>query len=133
MLDLVLTGMKEGRYKASIRASGDISHGKEKMGAIFSGFEGNMSGELGEVIVDAEGRGHLVREISWRVWELVGRGVVVESCHPVTEVLSEKGANEVLGVIARSAGLWENEKTVCSCTGKTVWEEREQMARKGIT
>ncbi len=29
------------------------------------------------------------------------------------------------GVIARSAGLFENMKKICSCSGKTLWEERE--------
>ena len=28
------------------------------------------------------------------------------------------------GIIARSAGLFQNTKTVCACTGKTLWEER---------
>lgn len=39
---------------------------------------------------------------------------------------------EVAGVVARSAGVWENEKVVCGCSGKTVWEEREEMRGKGI-
>lgn len=37
----------------------------------------------------------------------------------------------VLGVVARSAGVWENEKVVCACSGKTVWEEREEMVGRG--
>lgn len=35
----------------------------------------------------------------------------------------------LVGIIASSAGLWENDKTVCACTGKTLWEERSD-ARK---
>jgi len=31
------------------------------------------------------------------------------------------------GIVARSAGLWENDKTVCTCSGKTVWEERKDF------
>ncbi len=38
----------------------------------------------------------------------------------------------VAGVIARSAGVWENDKTVCSCTGKTLWEERKDELKKGM-
>lgn len=30
----------------------------------------------------------------------------------------------LVGIVARSAGLWENDKTVCACTGKSMWEER---------
>ncbi|KAK2072327.1 hypothetical protein P8C59_006686 [Phyllachora maydis] len=39
------------------------------------------------------------------------------------------GSIEV-GVIARSAGMWDNDKTVCSCTGKTLWEERKDEVKK---
>ncbi len=44
----------------------------------------------------------------------------------------EDGIGEVVGVVARSAGVWENEKVVCGCSGKTVWEEREEMIGKGM-
>ena len=35
------------------------------------------------------------------------------------------------GIIARSAGLFQNKKTVCTCSGKTIWEERME-AREEI-
>ena len=38
----------------------------------------------------------------------------------------------VVGIIARSAGMWDNDKTVCSCTGKTLWEERKDEVNKGM-
>lgn len=38
----------------------------------------------------------------------------------------------VLGIIARSAGMWDNDKTVCSCTGKTLWDERKDEVKKGM-
>ena len=134
MLDMTLTGMQEGKYKASIRRTGDISRGKDKMGDTFTGLEGDKKGEIGEIIVDAKGKGNLIGEIGWNVWEMVGRGVLVErSDHErnATELTKEPD-HFVVGVIARSAGIWENEKMVCSCTGKTVWEEREQMVGKGM-
>ena len=130
MLDLTLTGMKEGRYKASVRTKGDISAGKEGMGGVFTGLEGDRNGEIGELIVDAKGRGSLIGEIGWRVWEMVGRGVIVEK---IDEEGSRGGEDRVVvGVIARSAGVWENEKVVCGCSGKTVWEEREEMVGRGM-
>ena len=33
------------------------------------------------------------------------------------------GPGILAGVIARSAGAWTNDKTVCSCSGKTQWQE----------
>lgn len=73
-------------------------------------------------------------EIGWEVWELVGRGLCVE---PVGGPAGgggdgEERGREVCGVVARSAGVWENEKVVCGCSGKTVWEEREEMVGKGM-
>ena len=84
-------------------------------------------GELGKLEVDEDGRGSLVGEIDWRVWQMVGRGIVVERLGK-----KEGGDGLVVGVVARSAGVWENEKVVCGCSGKTVWEEREEMVGKGM-
>ena len=129
LLDLTLTGLAKGTYKASIRQAGDISAGAKSMGGVFTGFDGSKKGELGHLEVDPNGRGALVGEVDWRVWEMVGRGIIVE------KIEADKKGDEndvVIGVIARSAGVWENEKVVCGCSGKTVWEEREEMVGKGM-
>ena len=44
----------------------------------------------------------------------------------------ENDENTLVGVVARSAGVWDNDKTVCSCTGKTLWEERKDEVKKGM-
>lgn len=36
-------------------------------------------------------------------------------------------SSNLSGIIARSAGLWENDKSVCTCSGKTLWEERKDF------
>ncbi|CAF9936297.1 copper chaperone [Imshaugia aleurites] len=128
LLDMTLTGLSKGSYNASIRQSGDISNVPGNMGGVFKGVEGDRMGELGKLEVDETGRGSLVGEIDWRVWEMVGRGIVVERLGR-----KEGGDELVIGVVARSAGVWENEKVVCGCSGKTVWEEREEMVGKGIS
>ena len=98
------------------------------MGGVFTGLERDKTGDLGKLEVDETGKGSLVGEVDWRVWEMVGRGIVVERLG--TEM---KGENSlVVGVVARSAGVWENEKVVCGCSGKTVWEEREEMVSRGM-
>lgn len=128
LLDITLTGLSKGSYSASIRQNGDISDVPRSMGGIFAGLEGDKTGRLGNLEVDETGKGSLVGEVDWRVWEMVGRGVVVERLG--TE---RKGENRlVVGVVARSAGVWENEKVVCGCSGKTVWEEREEMVGRGM-
>ena len=64
----------------------------------------------------------------WRVWEMVGRGIVVQPKGGEKRV----GDETVMGVVAWSAGMWENEKMVCGCSGKTEWEEREEMVGRGM-
>ncbi len=98
------------------------------MGRVFTGLQGDKAGDLGVLEVDETGRGSLLGEVDWRVWEMVGRGVVVERLGEG----SGRGNGLVVGVVARSAGVWENEKVVCACSGKTVWEEREEMVGKGM-
>ncbi|KAL8842999.1 MAG: hypothetical protein Q9176_002302 [Flavoplaca citrina] len=125
LMDLTVTALPKGRYSISVRRTGDISHGAKSLGDVYSGEDGEREGELGVLEVDETGRGNLVGEVAWRVWELVGRGMCVR---PVEG--AEDGRGEVVGVVARSAGVWENEKVVCGCSGKTVWEEREEMVGK---
>ena len=139
LLDLTLTAVPEGRYRVSVRRTGDISRGSASLGDVYGGEEGGRDGMLGELEVDGKKRGVLVGEVGWRVWELVGRGLCVERMigEETTTEADGRGSGgeareEVVGVVARSAGVWENEKVVCGCSGKTVWEEREEMVGKGI-
>ena len=128
LLDMTLTGLPTGTYNASIRQSGDISNVPGSMGGVFTGLDGDKTGDLGNLQVDETGKGSLIGEVDWRVWEMVGRGLVVEGMGEKME----RGNRLVVGVVARSAGVWENEKVVCACSGKTVWEEREEMVGKGM-
>ena len=51
-----------------------------------------------------------------RIVDLIGRSVVVYG----TEDRSDSGLTAA--VIARSAGVGENCKKLCSCDGTTIWE-----------
>lgn len=74
--------------------------------------------------IDSEGRGRFIGELEWSVGEIIGRGMLVAR---------GEGEGAVVGVVARSAGVWENErKVVCSCSGMTVWEERIAMRKMGV-
>ncbi|KAJ9120147.1 hypothetical protein QFC22_003046 [Naganishia vaughanmartiniae] len=90
-------------------------------------------------------------ELPIGLWDIVGRAMVVEPTESlqrrqrlaeaqsrvsqaeeqVKNVIGTKGRLGILaGVIARSAGAWGNEKTVCACSGKTMWEEGRIMDAK---
>lgn len=65
------------------------------------------------------------------IWEMIGRGMVVSK--QTGEGRFERNDGDTLvGVVARSAGVWDNDKTVCSCSGKTLWEERKDEVKKGM-
>ena len=145
LLDLTLTGLEKGSYKVQLHATGDVSSPPTSLGPPINSTPGKSS-SLGDLNIDHSGRGELVSEIAWPVWEMVGRGISVQQTTPnkgeaaVSSMVSdgERDAQEakaglVVGVVARSAGVWENEKVVCGCSGKTVWQEREEMLSQGVT
>lgn len=85
---------------------------------------------LGSVEVNQDGVGAAFLDRPVQIWELIGRSVVVS--REKDGRFATDDADTLVGVIARSAGVWENEKTVCSCSGKTVWEERKEAVEKGV-
>ncbi|MCJ1329179.1 copper chaperone [Thelotrema lepadinum] len=163
VVDVSLRGVARGRWGVSVRVSGDVSRGGESVGGVWEEgkdgkegvskeveAEGERNGEgegrrgwIGEVDVGEEEKGGLVVVGGWEVWEVIGRGFLVERVGEligggVDGVNGKEGVgrvggeDQVVGVIARSAGVWDNEKTVCSCSGKTVWEEREEQRGRGM-
>ncbi|KAK6525049.1 copper chaperone [Arthrobotrys megalospora] len=131
IFDISLKGLQPGIYQASIRQNGDISNGAASTGGVWEedtrGTEAR--GRLGQIEVDSEGSGGIILDISVAIWELIGRSMVLS---PGTELFRQDDEATLVGVIARSAGIWENDKVVCSCSGKTVWEERVEQTGKGM-
>lgn len=103
---------------------------------------------------DSQGYADTFLELPLGLWELVGRAMVIEPSESVKlrtsagagvagkkeveekvkAIIGGKGRLGVLaGVIARSSGAWGNDKTVCACSGKSMWEEgRMAEARSKI-
>ncbi|KAK6346442.1 copper chaperone [Orbilia blumenaviensis] len=131
IVDISLKGLAPGTYQASIRQNGDISRGAASTGIVW---EEDMKGaeargRLGQIEVNSEGSGGMILDVSIAIWELIGRSMVLSSS---TGSLQQYDEATIVGVIARSAGIWENDKVVCSCSGKTVWEERVEQTGKGM-
>lgn len=142
VIDLTMLGVAPGRYFASIREYGDLKHGVLTAGPVWAGGAASAGeekqvsrrGDLGTVEIGADGRGSVFLDRPFQVWEVIGHALVVT---PRDE--SQAGAaplqndeNTIVGVIARSAGVWDNDKTVCSCSGKTLWQERTDEVKKGM-
>lgn len=135
IIDLSIRGLSEGTYHASIRENGDISEGPERTGAIWEAAKAKETGTpargvLGTIQVNKGGVAAVFIDKPIQIWEMIGRSIVVSRQQDAP--FDKNDADTLVGVIARSAGAWENDKTVCSCSGKTVWEEREEQKGKGM-
>lgn len=138
LVDLTIRGLAPGIYHATIRERGDISQGAASTGGIWeavkaiAGLQSNTQsrGVFGTIEVGKDGRGSAFLDRPFSIWEVIGRSMVVSKD---TEVPFRRDDPETLvGVIARSAGVWDNDKTVCSCSGKNVWQERKEQVDKGM-
>ncbi|ROW12239.1 hypothetical protein VMCG_00024 [Cytospora schulzeri] len=148
LVDLTLRGVAPGTYRATIREYGDLKDGASSTGPVWKGdltapspeLKGAVRGELGTVEIGPDGRGSIFLDRPFQVWEVIGHAFAVSAQAETTTTGGGGGGaqglqndeNTVVGVIARSAGMWDNDKTVCSCTGKTLWEERKDEVKKGM-
>ncbi len=132
LIDLTLRGVAPGRYNASIREYGNLKFGATSTGPIWTGGSGTTQprGVLGPVEVGGDGRSAVFFDHPIQVWEVIGHAMVLSNQEGQSELKNDE--NTLVGVIARSAGMWDNDKTVCSCTGKTLWEERKDEVKKGM-
>ena len=132
LIDLTLRGLSPGSYTATVRETGDISNGAISTLGIWSA-ESKSKGDLGTVTVREDGKGSVFIDKPVQIWEMIGRGMVVSKQVEKKEGGFSSNDNDTLvGVVARSAGVWDNDKTVCSCSGKTLWEERKDEVSKGM-
>lgn len=148
LVDLTLRGIAPGTYRASIREYGDLKDGAKSTGPVWKGdltatsaeHKDMVRGDLGTVEIGPDGTGAVFLDKPFQVWEVIGHAFLVtrqqqqqgEAVGVEDSTVLENDENTVVGVIARSAGLWDNDKTVCSCTGKTLWEERKDEVKKGM-
>ncbi|KAF2813688.1 Cu,Zn superoxide dismutase-like protein [Mytilinidion resinicola] len=135
IVDLSVRGVSPGTYHATVRETGDISEGPESTGPIWDAIKASKEGTpardvFGTVEVGKGGVGTVFLDKPLQIWEMIGRSMVV--ARQQDGKFDKNDADTLVGVIARSAGVWDNDKTVCSCSGKTVWEERKDMVDKGM-
>lgn len=135
LIDLTIQGLKPGKHGIHIHESGDISEGWASTGDHFNpnnDKHGEHIGDLGNVEVDANGWGDLVLESGRiKVWDIIGRSMVVTENEDdlVTDKDGKSGNGILCGIVARSAGAFENTKVVCACNGNTLWEEARLLEK----
>jgi len=135
LIDLTIRGLSPGNYWATIRETGDISNGAISTRGIWIDPKESAlkpRGVLGTVQVGKDGIGSVFIDKPIQIWEMIGRGLVISKQHEGEGKFEKNDEDTLVGVIARSAGVWDNDKTVCSCSGKTLWEERKDEVKKGM-
>jgi len=135
VVDITIRGLAPGTYWATVRQTGDISKGAISTGSIWEEPAESVSqarGVFGTVQVGKNGIGSVFLDRPVKIWEMIGRGMIVSRQHDGKGKFERNDENTLVGVIARSAGVWDNDKTVCSCSGKTLWEERKDEVEKGM-
>ena len=142
IIDMTLKGVSAGTYDVSVRERGDISDGAASTGGVWDAVQAAQEkpsrlakGVWGTIEVGQSGLGSVFLDKPIQIWEMIGRAVVVSKRLEngrQREKLEREHEETFVGVVARSAGVWDNDKTVCSCSGKTVWEERKEQTARGM-
>eukprot|EP00042_Codosiga_hollandica_P027784 m.141125 g.141125 ORF g.141125 m.141125 type:complete len:256 (-) comp52590_c0_seq5:36-803(-) len=143
-----IDGLAPGPHGLHIHEFGDISQGCASTGGHFNPFglahgapdsETRHVGDLGNIVADASGRAKfLLSDRLVKVWDIIGRALVVHaheddlglSDHPDSKTTGNAGSRVGCGIIARSAGVFENTKQYCACDGRTLWDESDLARSK---
>lgn len=124
LVDITLNGLPKGIYYPSFRKSGDISQGANSTGGLLHEFPAITVDESSDLPNLFSGQNFASANL--KISDLIGRSMVISSSKDSIT------PGSLAGVIARSAGVWENDKQVCSCSGKTVWQERQDAHKQGL-
>ncbi|KAK3224743.1 hypothetical protein Dsin_004605 [Dipteronia sinensis] len=119
-IEASFNGLSLGKHGWSINEFGDLTKGAASTGKVYNPTSiaaKEPLGDLRTLEVDDKGEAFFsgVKE-NLRVADLIGRSIVVYG----SEDKSDSGITAA--VIARSAGVGENYKKICSCDGTTIWE-----------
>eukprot|EP00064_Thunnus_orientalis_P021651 superscaffoldBa00006703_g21817 len=124
LIDGTVDGLEPGPHGIHVHTLGDLTKDCLSCGEHYNPF----------------GRQHGGPEDSERVWDVIGRSLVVDAeeddlgrgAHPLSKKTGNSGERLACGIIARSSGLFQNPKQICACDGVTLWEERDRpIAGKG--
>ncbi|XP_010784466.1 copper chaperone for superoxide dismutase, partial [Notothenia coriiceps] len=137
LIDGTIDGLEPGPHGLHVHTLGDLTQDCLSCGEHYNPFgrqhgsPGDSErhvGDLGNIVAGPDGRASFRQEDSQiKVWDDAWLGAIPSPNRPGT--LGERLA---CGIIARSAGLFQNAKQICACDGVTLWEERDRpIAGKG--
>ncbi|XP_052209529.1 copper chaperone for superoxide dismutase, chloroplastic/cytosolic isoform X1 [Diospyros lotus] len=121
------SGLSPGKHGWSINEFGDLTKGPASTGKVFNpsdqGTDKEMQKAVGDLgTLDADEKGEALfsgAKEKLRVGDVIGRSIVVYE-------REDSNSGLTAAVIARSAGVGENYKKICTCDGTTIWEATNQ-------
>ncbi|XP_007115105.2 copper chaperone for superoxide dismutase isoform X1 [Physeter macrocephalus] len=142
LIEGTIDGLQPGLHGLHVHEFGDLTRNCNSCGDHFN--PDGMShggpqdsdrhrGDLGNIHAEADGRAVFrIEDERLKVCDVIGRSLVVDEGeddlgrggHPLSRITGNSGERLACGIIARSAGLFQNPKQICSCDGLTIWEER---------
>lgn len=151
VVDGVIDGLTPGLHGIHVHECGDISRGCESVGKHYNprntrhgspanGIDERHAGDLGNIEADASGRAQFrFTDKVITVPEIIGRSIVVTEHaddyglgHTNDSLIDgNSGKRLACGIIARSAGIFQNFKKICACDGVTIWDERDKPMAGG--
>uniref|UniRef100_A0ACD5V3T0 Uncharacterized protein n=1 Tax=Avena sativa TaxID=4498 RepID=A0ACD5V3T0_AVESA len=118
-VEATFSGLSPGKYGWSINEFGDLTRGAESTGKVYNPpdyLSDKPLGDLGTLEARENGEAQFSGpKEKLRVVDLIGRSIALYA----TEDRSDPG---IAAVVARSAGVGENYKKLCTCDGVTIWE-----------
>ncbi|XP_051219185.1 copper chaperone for superoxide dismutase, chloroplastic [Lolium perenne] len=119
-VEATFSGLSPGKHGWSINEFGDLTKGAESTGKVYNPpdyLSNKPLGDLGTLEAGENGEAQFSgSKEKLRVVDLIGRSVALYA----TEDRSDSGI--AAAVVARSAGVGENYKKLCTCDGVTIWE-----------
>ncbi|CAH3152198.1 unnamed protein product [Pocillopora meandrina] len=142
VIDGTIDGLSPGLHGLNIHELGDLSLGCASTGDHYNprncqhgAREDNERhvGDLGNISADKNGRASFrMEDKNIKVWDVIGRSLVVHhgeddlgrGTNELSKITGNSGPGLSCGIIARSAGLFQNTKKYCACDGKILWEDK---------
>ncbi|XP_030758816.1 copper chaperone for superoxide dismutase-like [Sitophilus oryzae] len=121
IIDGTVDGLPPGKHRIAIYECGDISRGCKSIGNIFNPDYYNVNkkvyGDIGKILAERNGRSEFrLEDNTIKLSDVLGRAFGIGPEH-------NNGEPIACGIVARSAGLFQNPKTICACDGTTIWDE----------
>ncbi|XP_069750081.1 copper chaperone for superoxide dismutase isoform X2 [Narcine bancroftii] len=144
IIEGTIDGLHPGLHGLHVHEFGDITNSCLSCGGHYNPEKSRHGGpldterhvgDLGNIEANELGRATFrIQDNQLKVWDIIGRSVVVDSGeddlgkggHPLSQITGNSGEGLACGIIARSAGLFQNPKKICACDGVTLWEERDR-------